>query len=83
MTRTESQPDLQPLTLRIHDVCTLLDISTNTAYRRIDAGAEPFHNAYQEAGAWRVPVADLCQYLEARRVPVPRSLRQVAQESAA
>lgn len=75
--------DLTPLVLRLHDVCTLLDISINTAYRRCDSKAEPFQNAYQEAGTWRVPVVDVCQYLDERRIPVPRSLRRVAQESEA
>ena len=75
--------DPAPLVLRTAEVCALLDISDDTAYRRIDAKAEPFQHAYTEGREYRVPVVDVVAYLDTRNIPVPRSLRQVAQESAA
>lgn len=70
--------DLAPLVLRVADVCALLDISECTAYRRIDDGAAPFQHAYLEGRTYRVPTADVCNYLKSRHIPIPRSLQPVA-----
>ncbi|MGB0969828.1 MAG: helix-turn-helix domain-containing protein [Mycobacterium sp.] len=70
--------DPAPLVLRVAEVCTLLDVCENTAYNRIAAQAEPFHNAYREGRTYRIPVADVCAYLSARNVPIPKSLRHAA-----
>ncbi|MEM6259687.1 MAG: helix-turn-helix domain-containing protein [Planctomycetota bacterium] len=69
--------DPAPLVLRLGEVCAMLDISDDTAYRRIKAKGEPFQHAYLEGREHRVPVADVVSYLDARSIPVPRTLRQV------